>query len=222
MSQPARAVIFDLDDTLYLERDFARSGYESVATAFAQQLGPADKAIAAMLRQLDSANRRRVFDAALAQLGIPAEPGLVRAMIDHYRKHIPRIGLCADAERVLQRLQGTARLGLITDGPRTTQANKIAALGLRTRMKEIILTDELGPGLGKPHPRAFESIAAALDVAPAQCTYIADNPAKDFIAPNALGWSTIQIKRPGGLYVDQRPPPGGAAQRVILSLDEWA
>lgn len=220
MSQLARAIIFDLDDTLYLERDFARSGYESVAAAFAAQLGPADRAVAAMLQRLDSPDRHRVFDAALAQLGIPADPALLRAMIDHYRNHLPRIRLCDDAERAIHRLSNSARLGLITDGPHITQANKIAALGLRTRIHEIVLTDELGPGLGKPHPRAFESIAAALNVAPENCAYIADNPAKDFVAPNALGWTTVQIRRPGGLYDDRQPPPGGAPQRVVTSLDE--
>ncbi len=220
MPTTARAVIFDLDDTLYLERDFARSGYESVATAFAQQLGSAQLAVAAMLKNLDSPNRHRVFDATLADLGVPVDAALLRAMIDHYRNHLPRIRLCDDAERALQRLSTSARLGLITDGPRVTQANKIVALGLRPRIHELILTDELGPGLGKPHPRAFVSIAAALGVAPANCIYVADNPSKDFVAPNTLGWTTIQIRRPGGLYADRQPPVGGAPQRVITSLDE--
>jgi putative hydrolase of the HAD superfamily len=30
--------------------------------------------------------------------------------------------------------------------------------------------------------------------------YIADNPAKDFIAPFDLGWKTVRIKREGGLH----------------------
>lgn len=220
MSDIARAVIFDLDDTLYLERDFARSGYESVAAAFTPQLGPADRAVAAMLRQLDSPNRSRVFDAALTELNVPADAALLRAMIDHYRNHFPRIRLCDDADRAIQRLSKTARLGLITDGPRDTQANKIAALALRPRFQQLILTAELGPGFEKPHPRAFESIAAALGAAHDQCTYIADNPAKDFVAPNNLGWTSIQIRRPGGLYADRQPPAGGTPQRVITSLDE--
>jgi len=221
MTSGMPAIIFDLDDTLYLERDFARSGFESVAAAFADRLGPPGRAVDAMLRRLDSPDRRRVFNAALADLAVPDDPALIHAMINHYRNHTPRIRLCDDAERVLQRLQKAARLGLITDGPRVTQSNKISALGLHDRFASIVLTDDLGPGLAKPHPRAFEVIAASLGVATEQCTYIADNPAKDFIAPNALGWTTIQIRRAGGLYAGERPPPGGAPQRVIASLDEW-
>jgi putative hydrolase of the HAD superfamily len=38
--------------------------------------------------------------------------------------------------------------------------------------------------------------------APEQCVYIADNPIKDFISPNRLGWRTIRIRRSGGIHAD--------------------
>ena len=33
--------------------------------------------------------------------------------------------------------------------------------------------------------------------------FLADNPAKDFQAPDALGWRTLRIRRPGGLHFQQ-------------------
>ena len=32
--------------------------------------------------------------------------------------------------------------------------------------------------------------------------YISDNPKKDFIAPNKLGWKSIRYKNPVGIYKD--------------------
>jgi len=58
-----------------------------------------------------------------------------------------------------------------------------------------------------------------LGVPPRACIYVADNPAKDFIAPNALGWGTVFIKRPGGIYADREAPRGGLPQAAISTLD---
>ncbi len=32
--------------------------------------------------------------------------------------------------------------------------------------------------------------------------YLADNPRKDFVAPRALGWRTVRVRRPESLHVD--------------------
>lgn len=210
--------VFDLDDTLYLERRFAESGYRCVAEQFRNRLGDPLQTFALMCQQLDGPNRRRVFDATLEALGMQVDPVLRDAMIAAYRAHSPNIALCPDAERALTRLAGQPS-GLITDGPAAVQQRKVEALGLPSRIRAIVLTDALGPGFGKPHPRAFEAVAAMLGEAHCDCVYVADNPAKDFVAPNRLGWQTVQIVRDGGFYVGEVPPVDGAPQRVIHSLD---
>src|SRR5262245_45874481 len=125
---PNRAIIFDLDDTLYLEREYAISGYRFVAAAFQDRLGgDVARAVAAMTAALDHGDRRHVFDQALAQLGQPQDPELVRRMADAYRRHPPRIEFCADVRPALTRLRPLVRLGLLTDGPAEQQSLKIAA-----------------------------------------------------------------------------------------------
>ena len=141
-------------------------------------------------------------------------------MIDAYRRHRPAIALHADADSALTRLKARHRLGIITDGRLIQQSAKIEALGLSSRVDAIILTDELGPGFAKPHPRPFELMADRLGVAHDECIYVADNPAKDFVAPNALGWTTVRIVRENGIYKDAPIAEGGAPRRVITSLDE--
>lgn len=94
------------------------------------------------------------------------------------------------------------------------------SVAVTPRVDAIILTGELAPGLSKPHPRAFELMADRLGAAHNECIYVADNPAKDFVAPNALGWTTIRIVRPDGIYKDAPPAEQGAPRHVITLLDE--
>jgi putative hydrolase of the HAD superfamily len=216
------AVIFDLDDTLYPEREYAYSGFSAVAQAFADRLGnPADSA-AAMRRLLDSEHRPRVFDSLLAELGLKGDAELVGRMIEVYRNHRPTIRLLPDADVVLNELRGAFRLGLLSDGRTTTQWAKIDALCLRDRFDAIVITSELGPGFGKPSPRPFDCISTRLQVVGSRSVYVADNPAKDFLAPNAIGWTTVQVRRADGLYRDQTPPPGGEPEHVIEGLEQLA
>lgn len=215
-----KAVIFDLDDTLYAERTYAFSGFAAVARKFAAQLGDALTTTKAMERLFDTEHRPRVFNALLAECGIPESPELIRSMIDTYRQHRPLISLYPDADAALDRLVADCALGIITDGPAVQQSAKIDALALRDRVDVVILTEELGPGCSKPSPAAFELMATTLEADHEDCVYVADNPAKDFVAPNALGWSTIRVVRPEGIYKDVAPADGGVPQHVIRSLDD--
>ena len=232
------AFVFDLDDTLYLERDYAFSGFAAVADAFEETLGNPTEAAARMRTLFDTDHRARVFNALLTECGWDESSKietLVERMIEVYRAHSPSIALIPDADAALTRLRSQYKLGLITDGPPKQQWAKIDALNLRAcskrvdsnraatvreRFDEIIVTGELGPGQSKPSPAAFELMADRLGVSHNECVYIADNPAKDFVGPNALGWTTIQINRPGGIYLDGQPAPGGRPNHQINSLED--
>ena len=215
-----RAVVFDLDDTLYPERAFAMSGFEAIAAAFQPVLGDPEAAANRMRELFDTEHGRRIFDQVLSERGYPEDPALVRRMIDTYHAHPPRIGLHADADACLTRLRDGFELGLISDGLALMQRNKVHALGLTDRLDEIILTGELGRGIDKPHPRAFEMMAQALRVAAMECVYVADNPRKDFIAPNVLGWMTVRVLRADGIYRDEQPSRGGEPVATITTLDD--
>ena len=215
-----RAVIFDLDDTLYPEQSFVFSGYQAVAEAFRTQFGDQDRTVAELTRIFHSQDRRLAFNALFERRGQPADREAVQAMIDLYRSHTPTISLYDDAEAALTRLGTKFKLGIITDGVAVMQEAKVEALGLRTRVDVVVLTDELGPGLAKPHPRAFELMAERLAIDPSACVYIGDNAAKDFGAPNALGWRTIRIVRARGVYRDTPASEGGVPRNIVHSLDE--
>lgn len=50
--------------------------------------------------------------------------------------------------------------------------------------------------------------------------YVGDNAQKDFIAPNAMGWITVQVVRDGGIHDRDKMAPGGMPQHRIHSLTE--
>ena len=210
-------IVFDLDDTLYLERDFAFSGYRHLGDLVQSQHGIAgfEEMCRALFAQ---GERRRILDLACERLDWAEGAALVPDLIAAYRDHPPQITLCPDAADWLGR--HSDRPGLITDGPAQTQANKVAALGLQGRIGPTCLTGTLGQGRGKPHPRPFEWMEEASGHRGADLVYVADNPAKDFVTPRARGWLTVQIPRAGGVHAPAPPDAAHAAHVNITSLDQ--
>jgi len=191
-------IIVDLDDTLYLERNYVLSGFRAVA-----QLTPRPRLFAETCWALfESGRRNDIFDAALLKLGTPADPQTIDKLVKAYRHHEPSIKLADDSKRFLAQTNPT---GLISDGPVESQTRKLGSLGLSGRFAKIILTDALGRNCWKPSIFAFQEIEKALG--PGAFIYLGDNPRKDFRPARQLGWRTIRIRRPEGLYTDLEPQP---------------
>jgi putative hydrolase of the HAD superfamily len=216
-------IVLDLDDTLYLERDFVMSGF-AVAGAYVHDRFGIDDFAAHAAVVFEHDDRTRVFDVLVADYRL--DPALVAVLVDLYRNHAPDIALAPDAARWLQRHRGISRLALITDGSAVTQANKLAALGLDDGgIAPLVCTGAWGREWWKPHPRSFQHVAACYRTSGENCIYVADNPAKDFVAPNALGWRTVQISRPGAIHAAQSAPPSAVYADTVISsfdaLDDW-
>jgi putative hydrolase of the HAD superfamily len=214
-----RAVILDLDDTLYPERSYAFSGFDAVADWLRERMTCSFDPAARMKEFFETEARHRVFNELLQELSPEDLEHLVPLMIECYRNHRPALQLHPDAAEALDRWAGF-RLGLISDGPVIMQQRKLEALGLHQRFDFIVLTDVWGREYWKPHPRAFREAERLLGTGGPACTYIADNCAKDFVAPRSLGWRTVCVRRPGGIYLDAVSPRNGHADHVVSSLGQ--
>ncbi|MFC3215838.1 HAD family hydrolase [Novosphingobium panipatense] len=213
-----RVIVLDLDDTLYLERDYARSGFEAIGAWIEER--HAIRGFGGACQDLfDKGIRRAIFDHALADLKQADRMPSVNELVEVYRSHKPQIRLAPDAAHLLRRLRGVPG-ALITDGPLICQRNKTEALRLGNYLKRIILTASLGPDCGKPHPLAFELVEEWSRRAPEDHVYIADNPTKDFVEPRRRGWLTVQIQRPERVHFELAPTPAHTAVYAIESLDE--
>ena len=195
-------VVFDLDDTLYDELDYCRSGFRAVAR-FLAKVAPipcSDEVFASLWRHFSAGNRTRTFDAALDDLGLDTDEALITQLIEVYRTHRPSLKLPADSRQTLETLRKTHTLALLTDGYLPAQRLKVQALGIEDYFKAIVYTEQLGRAFWKPSPVGFERLAEELDVDPAQMVYVGDNEAKDFIGPNRLGMLTVQLRRAARLH----------------------
>jgi putative hydrolase of the HAD superfamily len=214
-----QVLVFDLDDTLYLEADFVLSGFRAVDVWCAAEHGIQgffDKAWA----QFESGARGKIFDLALAGLGVDDGQTLVPDMVKVYREHRPTIACRPDALRMLEQAGSYRGFAMITDGYHLTQLRKVEALGVARYCTPVIRTDVWGRDFWKPHARSYETVQAHYGLPPEAFTYIGDNPKKDFVSPKALGWHTVRIRREGGLHADLDAAPELEAMETIESLDQ--
>jgi putative hydrolase of the HAD superfamily len=211
---PPRVVVFDLDDTLFPEREYVRSGIAAVA-AFLER--PDFATVAWEL--FTGGVRGRLFDETLVRLGLPVEARTIELLVERYRTHRPALRLFPEVDAVLAGLRPRCRLAIVSDGPLAAQERKIEALGLRGRFDPIVLTDRWGRAFWKPHERAFRAVEAATGEHGGACAYVGDNPLKDFVAPRALGWRRVRVRRVDG---EHAAVPGGDADLECGDLAEAA
>ena len=217
MTTDRLCVVFDVDDTLYLESDYVRSGYSAVGAWIERAYGLSafgDRCWVAFRSGL----RGTIFDHVLASYDLHGvDEDVVPALVERYRRHVPSIALLPDADAALARLSSGSYVAVLSDGPLESQRAKVRALGLIGRADQIVLTEELGPGRGKPDPAGFRLIQERSGIPSERCAYIADNPMKDFRAPAELGWRTVRIRRPQALHRDL--PSGPDVHGEVTTLD---
>lgn len=194
---PIRAAVFDLDDTLYLERQYVRSGYKHVSE----------------LLTSDDAKRRELFDFLWDLFKEGGSQDAFEMLYDEYPEvcngrtaddllgafddHPPNINLMPRMGSLLDKLHSRGvRLGIIADGSPVAQKRKIDALGLTGKLDHAVFTESWGADFRKPHERAFREMTSHFQLRTTELAYVADDPAKDFRAPNALGWKTVRLRLP--------------------------
>ena len=181
---PKSVFCFDLDDTLYKERDYLRSGFSHIAQQFDghQWLSLLQK----MLGWYD--NHCDVFASLLAEF--PDSGYSKEHCLNWYRFHIPDIKLDEATKKFLFSLKAyQVKTALITDGRSITQRNKLKALGLATYFDELVISEEIGSE--KPSEKNFKIIEEKFGEG--DYIYFGDNYKKDFVMPNKLGWLTVAI-----------------------------
>ena len=204
MKKILKAILFDLDDTLYLEKDFVKSGFKTVATLIQNDNGiDKEEVFNRLLSIFNSGERKNIFDSYINEFG--ETNYTINELVNLYRSHVPNINLLPGIDEYLLSLSRVYKLGLVTDGYIQTQKNKIKALGLNNIFDQILITEELGREFWKPSTVPFSKICDKLGVIPMEAIYIADNPKKDFKGPNQLKMDSIRLRLKDGEYYGSQP-----------------
>jgi len=213
-----QAVVFDLDDTLYPERDYVLSGFKAVADWARDALGfPAERTYGQLHDLFVAGVRGDTFDRWALNNDLQPE-AWVPAMVDAYHQHQPRITLETDTIELLSQLREHCRLGIITDGYLDVQQRKTAALGVDRTIETIVYSDAFGRDAWKPDPRPFHAVLERLDVPADRAVYVGDNPAKDFLGAKGVGMEAIRIRRPDGLHRNMEPATADHAPDLEIDV----
>lgn len=201
-----QAIVFDLDDTLYSERDYVLSGFKAVANWASENLGiDSDYGKYTLLDLYCQGVRNNTFDQWLTIHDID-QPDVIPILLNVYREHFPDITPFEESIELLKKLVTSYKIGLVSDGYLAVQQLKWRALRLDTFFDAVVFSDSLGRENWKPSTAPFRLVLEQLDVDPEFSVYIGDNPRKDFLGARQLGMSTIWLKQSDSEYGNLQPP----------------
>ncbi len=183
-------IVFDLDDTLYNEIDFVKSGFTEIASYLGDE-----KYFNFLWKDFLKNGSGKNIDNLLSAFKLNEKKD---KLIEIYRFHRPKIKLNNDAKTILDFLKKRKiSTALLTDGHYITQKNKFMVLGLDRFINFTVFTDCYQTK--KPDIKPYQIIMSHFPKE-RNFWYIADNPQKDFIAPLKLGWKVIRYRNKKGLY----------------------
>lgn len=238
MSGPLpRAVLFDLDDTLFAHRRaVARGIIAHIEELGGYDVSDADDAVRLwhVLEEqhyhsyldgsldFEGQRRARARDFAAAH-GHRLEDAASGAWFDTYFEHYRAAWSLHDDALpcldVLEQALPGVLLGIITNGDAAFQGRKLDTVGLTARMRldehpeRVIASGSLG--YAKPDPRIFEAACAAMQTAGNATVYVGDRLRTDAIGAAAAGLTGVWLNREG-----VTPSPEDAEEAAALGVIE--
>jgi YjjG family noncanonical pyrimidine nucleotidase len=204
MGRMVRAVLFDLDDTLFDHRHCARTAlrrvhegyacfactpFDDFATSHGRTLEELHEQVLAGRLSIDDARRerfRRLFEAAGAARDAAAADRAARV----YRQGYVESRRAIDgAEALLRRLKGSARIGIVSNNLLAEQRDKLRECGLEPFIDALVVSEEAG--VSKPDPVIFGLALERLGCGPAEAVMIGDSWANDVVGAEAAGIRAI-------------------------------
>ncbi|GGR78387.1 HAD family hydrolase [Deinococcus sedimenti] len=216
MTLPLRAVIFDLDDTLFDDTSCTHAGLRALAAHSGLSVPPAELFArhAAHIRGIDpllfrgelTAHAARVlrFTRLLTELGVP-DPDGEAATVTYRGAYRAAWAPLPGAAGVLRDLRAAGlRLAVLTNYVRDVQAQKLAHFGLDALVDAVLCVEEVPAA--KPDPRAYHAACAALDVTPGQAVMVGDSWEKDVQGARRAGLRAVWVNRDGQSGLDPDVP----------------
>ncbi len=212
-------IVFDLDDTLYDEITYVRSGFKAVAEFLTNKLNiPTNEIYNSFIKILTENGRGRVFDIYLDSINKKNKTLIIKCL-SVYRTHKPSIELSTSAIKVRNYLIAkNYTIYIVTDGNKIVQKNKIEALDVKKYVKKTLPTHNYGTDKAKPSIYCFELISKWEKVDFCELVYIGDNPNKDFVNLKKNNAKTIRINQ--GMFKDVFLDDKYSADFIVNNIEE--
>ncbi len=186
-----RAILFDLDDTLY---DLKAHWIACLRIALADAACATPYDVETLVqRALTAKIWIKELPEFLRAQGIIDQDTIEDAATRYRDIWFDTLTLDPEAPRLLTALGARYRLGLITNGPSWSQRPKIERFDLASYMHAIIVSEEVG--VAKPDPQIFHLALNALAVAPDEALFVGDSPENDLRGAALAGMPAIWVNR---------------------------
>ncbi|MBT2423055.1 HAD family hydrolase [Streptomyces sp. ISL-22] len=228
---PIKAVVWDVDDTLFDYTGADRAGmrlhlaaeglldaYDSVEQAIVRWREITDMQWARFSAgEVSFEGQRR--DRVRVFLGEELSDAEADAWFQRYVAHYETVwNLFPDVLPVLDALAASHRHAVLSNSSIHVQNRKLRALGVHERFEAILCAAELG--VSKPDADAFHAACAALDLAPHQVAYVGDHPEIDGRGAADAGLLSVWINRDGVYTSDDALVLANGGPHRIASLAE--
>lgn len=204
---PIRAVVWDIDDTLfdYTTADRAGMRLHLEAEGIADRYGTAEQALALWREVTDAqwlrfAGGEATFegqrrDRVRQFLGTEAlDDAGADAWFDRYVAHYESAWkLFPDALAALDSLAPDYRQAVLSNSSLPNQDRKLRTLGVRDYFETVLCAAELG--VSKPDAAAFLAACDALELDPAEVAYVGNEPDIDAGGATAAGLAGVWLDR---------------------------
>jgi putative hydrolase of the HAD superfamily len=218
MMQPEpRAILFDLDDTLYPRRYFVRSGFVACAEYLDRELGLNPRVVLSMLLGASvGPDQGRELQVCAARFGLTT--AVVTTLIEVIRQHAPSLILPQSSREALAALHVGWRLGVVSCGFPDLQERKACALGLPLVVDTIVYANALSDDdRGKPQTEPFIEAARRLRVIPERIVFVANHLRCDVSGAVQVGMRTVHVQ---GEHTGRAAERNFMADVTISSLGE--
>lgn len=168
------------------------------------------------LREWTPGYRLALWREALADQNISDE-NLLFELADAWRTARALYPRFSEVDALLAALTPKYKLGIVTNGVPDLQRAKIRGSNLVQHFQAVAISGELN--IGKPDPGIFEWICERLEVAPAECVMVGDNPERDVAGAIQAGMRSVWVDR--GFKPRDKRYPADLEVKNLLEMLPW-
>jgi HAD superfamily hydrolase (TIGR01549 family) len=204
-----RAVLFDLDDTLFDHRHSSRSGLAAVRERYPSLQQAAIEEVWKMHSSILEEIHLRVLYGEMTL--DDAQQERMRRMFLHYGDPVSAAEEIANAAQcyrqhyqsarqtvpgslpLLQSLHGRVRIAIVSNNMLDEQVEKLQFLGLASLVDVLVVSEEVG--VAKPDPAIFREALKRIDCEPHEVVMVGDSWSADILGAQQLAIRSIWLNR---------------------------